>query len=66
MDSLLTGPMKIVSLFPIFFQSWYFTPFPSAVDVFARRQGDSCLYCALQRAAVNLQGRADQANLGNN
>lgn len=57
--------MKIVSLFPFFFSpAGILLPFPAPL-MYLHRQGDSCLYCTLQRAAVNLQGLADQANWGN-
>jgi len=64
--SLVNRPCEDSVSVSIFFQScWHFTPFPSPVDVFAHRQGDSCLYRTLQPAAVDLQGLADQANSEN-
>lgn len=60
---LVSSPCADSFSVSIFFRScWCFTPFRSPVDVFACRQGGSCLL----HIAVNLQGLADQAILGNN
>lgn len=59
---LVNRLMKIISLFPFFSVLLVFYSLSQPVVASAHRQGDSCLHCA----AVNLQGLADQAHLGNN
>lgn len=66
MDSLLTGPMKIVSLFPFFSVLLVFYSLSQPRWCICTQTGRLLSVLHIATAAVNLQGLADQANFRNN